>query len=530
MPYYRIKGELLEAETPEEAKSKYLVATQGTVERFAKGAGHGMANLGRNVANMALPESLEPKWASRNAIMEAKQRNAPLLGTPAGKVGAFAGEMAASMPLGGAVGKAVGSGAQMLGTRALASLGARRALAATSGAAAGAIEGAAAAGPEQRWSGALMGGALGGIAPEALRKLGSPVEVTPAARRLMDEGVDLTPGQMNPGGVSGGLEGVISWLPMIKDAREAAALQSVRRALRKGAAPGAPIRQIAGKELDKMEPQQILDNVFKSFKPAYDELRDIPVDADDIAPRLMGVIESPSLPVTDATREFMGKIVANNMTRPMDAPPNFGDLQKLRSAMREIKRKTATDTLGKERQQMASAIEKEITSAMTAAMPEGGARQLADIDKQYAIANVLKGAMNKSRNPETGFSPRAAIDALARSEGDSFSRGGRGDDFSQYIRANQRVMNEKMPVTGARALPIMLSTALLGPTAGVAPFATAAAIGAVKPGRKIMAGNTAAQAALRKKTAAMFADPETAARISALLGSGAASAAPIESQ
>src|SRR5262245_59197658 len=188
-------------------------ATEGMsgVEKFAAGMGQGAVNLGRNVANIAhLP------GFSDEDLAEAKQRDAALLATGAGRAGSIAGEILATAPVGGLTAGAGRLAATKLGGRYGSQALAR--LAATGGGQ-GAVEGFLTADPGSRASGAAFGAAGGQFLPQLAgavgRRFTRGVDPNAAAKSLMRQGVDLTPGQMNRGSTMAQFEEVGSRLPFI---------------------------------------------------------------------------------------------------------------------------------------------------------------------------------------------------------------------------------------------------------------------------------------------------------------------------
>jgi hypothetical protein len=146
---------------------KYSAASDSGLENFLAGAGSGLTGVGRRAANLALPRALEPEWATEEAIKRQKATDEDLMATGSGQAGKLVGEIAATLPVGGAVG---GLGRAAAATRIAPVARAGQALAAGSGlwarAATGALEGAGQAAlmsePDQLGKEAGIGAALGG--------------------------------------------------------------------------------------------------------------------------------------------------------------------------------------------------------------------------------------------------------------------------------------------------------------------------------------------------------------------------------
>jgi hypothetical protein len=173
-------------------------------EKFLAGVGGGMVRTGRTAASF-LPEAVRPEWASKEAIAEQDYTDQALNDTGAGFAGNIVGQMAATAPIGGAVGLGANVGRGMLagqGIRQAATQAMPMAMKArmATGGLQGAVEGAALAGRDDAASGALIGGGIGAGA-------GAIGGLTRAARqkvfpRLTDEAKhlqDLPIGQVGEG-------------------------------------------------------------------------------------------------------------------------------------------------------------------------------------------------------------------------------------------------------------------------------------------------------------------------------------------
>ena len=142
---YRMAGE----QAPVEQNDP--TADMGTGQRVLAGIGQGMTNVGRHAANLVGLQSDEQ-------LADAKQLDAPLLATGAGRAGSLIGETAATAPL--MMGGAGVVGRVGMGAKALSNPIAR-------GVVEGAAQGALMADPGEKLAGATMGGAFGGLVPAA---------------------------------------------------------------------------------------------------------------------------------------------------------------------------------------------------------------------------------------------------------------------------------------------------------------------------------------------------------------------------
>lgn len=181
-----------------EADAEGYRATSGmsTADKFFAGMGAGAKGVGRRAVNLALPRSLEPEWATEEAIKEQRRMDEDLTSTTPGSLGKMAGEIAVTLPVGGAIGAA---GKGLSSARALPSLaragqalstptgyGARAAVAGLEGAGQAALTSEPGTGLKETLIGGGLGagmGAAGKLVGATARKLRP--EITEDARSLM---------------------------------------------------------------------------------------------------------------------------------------------------------------------------------------------------------------------------------------------------------------------------------------------------------------------------------------------------------
>jgi hypothetical protein len=479
-------------------------------ERFRAGIGQGMVNVGRQIGRLT-------GQVSGEEAADRRELDADLLSTGTGRAGALVGEIAATAPVGGLAGSAAKAGAARLGTGLAA-----RALAGTAGQAAvqGAAEGALMAEPGSRLAGAAQGAAGGALFSKGADALGAfasrGVRPTRSARKLLKEGVDLTPGQMNPGGTYGQLEEVGQSLPivgpLISQARAKGVGDWQQMAYSKGAAPGAKASD--------------LGTAYTSFEPAYQQGKGFPVH-----PRVMrtaggdtplasypmqrGAFETAArdkgVLVDDASRKSVHQWLQNQLS----ALPNKGkglttsdDLMKVRSKIRdEIRSMVQGADPDWSKAQLLRNADQSISEVLASQLPEGVGKALRKVDKQYAQYKILQDATRRAGDQTSGMTPSKLGTAVkAATPGDIYARGG-GGPLRQWARAGRDVFDQRNPPTGAR----LLTVGGLAAAAGAIPTSIAAGLGTVaaatKTGRRALSGRTGVQRkaqalarALRRKT------------------------------
>jgi hypothetical protein len=205
-------------------------ATEGMsgLEKFRAGAGRGLVRTARSVGNMV-------GLVDDEDISDADNRDRALLDTGAGRAGNFVGEVAATLPVGGAA----GAGARALAARALPRAVARLAAPVAEGAATGAVL----ADPGNRLAGATTGAAIGGTlgaTASAVNRAAQGIRRTPKAQGDLDAGIPLTPGQAADGQVVPLFESLMAKLPG-SIGRQTRALRQASDDARAGNLFGVPI-------------------------------------------------------------------------------------------------------------------------------------------------------------------------------------------------------------------------------------------------------------------------------------------------
>jgi len=345
----------------------------GAIDTFRAGAGKALADTWggvKRIGNMVGIGDYDQQAAQQDA-----KTDEPLMNTTAGKLGNFAGNVAlTAIPVGaatGAVARGVTTGARYLPgaiaatTRVLAPTIA----AATTGAATGAIQN-----PADMQRGAEMG-AAGGAGGDLLgrgltRAAGGVIAngVTPEARTLMDQGVNVPFWQAQQSQLIRGLGERAKALPIVGDVMrnaEARAGQQWNRIVQNGANPATPVMDEAGNILRwettpiAAQGQEGMQQLGQKFRDAYGAIynnRVLPVgqgthDAiNDIVNQTAAYNPSIAADVAGAARQAtdtLGVGVAptvNTVTRG-GAPVGSG---RISSTLRTPQTSTTTTTLNHE--------------------------------------------------------------------------------------------------------------------------------------------------------------------------------------
>lgn len=495
---------------------RWSPAGEGAMQTALEGVGRGMMRVGRGAANLVGAMDDED-------VEEATRLEAPLAGRTAGKVGSFVGETAATLPLGMGATAAVGRAAPW------ALRGAGRYLA--PGAIEGGVSGAVTAAPGERTRGALMGAGFGAATGGALEGAGRAtrglVPVTRAARRLMREGVDVTPGQMAPDSIIGKMETVFEDFPLvgpgIQKAREGARRGFQKAVLAKGAAPGR------GAAVSATTPDAALAQAERTFGEAYAPMQDIPSAMGKVGRRMEPVelrtaggdvplssklnaaAGARGIPATAAEREVVRETLAE-LTTQLPKNPKLGDLQKLRSDIRSMAR-DASRANNLERAQLFERADEGITELMSSQLSDDLARQLKATDAKYRIYKLLEDVVYRSGDQPLGFTPQQlsqSIKTAARGTGKGqYARGDDPEGLRRLASAGAETLAPSYAPTGQRTLPglammgapagvgaAVASNPLLGATLGAVPPLLSRAL-VTKPGRQLAAGLHPVQAVAR---------------------------------
>ena len=482
------------------AQMSSQVGQMSTLERGLAGIGQGMVNVGRQVGNIF-------GMISDEEMEQYRQLDAPLLETTAGKVGSVIGEVASLAPVAGglvgAAGKAASSAIPALRTAAAARP--IRAGAAV-GAAEGALEGAVIGGPDNRGLGAgvgaIAGGLTGGILPMIAHGFVKP---TAEAKQLMDMGVDLTPGQMDPTTWWNRFEqAATDTMPkMFGEARTSGQRQASEIFLQQARPPGSP-------EVPTGDMRQMLSDVYDQYKPAYDKLKNIPVDPDVQAQIKVGFKEAAEdleVLAGDEQRASVAKYLANQASKLTGRAAKAGDLLSVRSSIRKAITKARKNQKWDEAE-MLSTAEEFLTEQLNKGMPAKAAEYNRALDSQYSRYKIAEEAvyrMGDTRDFPTPFQWSQAAKSGA-SKG-AYARG--AGRMRPEVQANANVFQTTVPQTGARLATLGGGTAFgvgvlgaLGGTAGpgVAALAVPPMLGLVgtQAGRRFSGGMSPWQPGLQQ--------------------------------
>ncbi len=481
------------------------IRTPAAVDRVISGTGRGMMHTAQSLANLA---GLIPDETMANE----KQTDAPLMATTGGKVGNLVGEAAATAPLGMGAGAVLGRVAPALADSAIAG-----------GALQGGVQGLATADPNERGAqtlagaltGGILGGAtkLGGVAIQGLKR-------SPAAQALIDQGIQLTPGQMNPGGAFNQFEQAAESLPgakqIIEPAREAAERQYQALIISKGAAPGAsPI-----KPSDNIH--DMLQQAYDSYAPLYDQAKGYPVTPEIVntganTPLTTAMKKASNAPGVPASLKNSENEWLQDRLTQLPQNPDSADLLQLRSDIR-ARGRTAnlkTDTDSGHIATIAGRAENQVTQALQSQLPQAPLDALQSADSNYGNYKIIENAVAKSKDNLAGLTPQKLSQAVYDATQDANYARGAGGPLRDLAQSGTQVFQNVSPPTGARLLTMAAGGAgVMHPAVGIPVAGGMLAAAGTQTGRRLAAGVTAPQQAAQRLAAGIQSSvPEYARNI-----------------
>lgn len=359
-----------------------------------------------------------------------------------------------------------------------------------------------------------VGNAISEGTASAVSKYRPGFKRTPEAQRLIDQGVDLTPGQMNPLGVMSAMEQlpIKAHIPVLggvmMDARSNARLSWQTQVAEAASAPGTKIKS---RDINEMA-----DEAFDSFGPMYDKAKGYPVspvvrkttEAEGITATesvplrqaFANAVKDKSIQADPATRNQTGVWLMNKLgalqRKPGSPALDSGQLIELRSDIRaQIRANAKAKDAGKnDSAQLMRGAEQALTDALESQLPKEALDSLRAADAKYGDYKVFEAAVAKAKDSPAGFSPENLAQAIKESTTVSdYARG--GGRMRQMAKDAKATLPDGMPATGA----IVPAAAGMTALAIKAPLFAAPAVGAgvllstTKTGRRFARGETRVQ-------------------------------------
>ncbi len=492
------------AERSQANAAEQYSATEGMsgFDKFHQGMASGLVNVGRRAGQILTPKAYEEKLGvSDQDIQNQSETDAELARTGPGAVGRFVTEAALTAPAGG------GAGTAVKGVLTAAKLG-KAAPAVARLAAEGAVGGELTSG--NATEGALWNLGIAGGLKGASRVIGGSKNVTPEARRLLDEGVDLTPGQMNPRGAVSQLEQGAERLPYL-----GAFVQDHRRKLVPSAMRKLFEKEFGGTVPDGAGFDDMVRMTEKELSRLYDDVRaqarNVKVGGGhELTREWAAAVNSPNILVSPEARQASGRWLAGQMDA-LRARGNVTveDLMEVRSRLRTEVRKAHKSGQGAaiERAEVLEAAEGPLTTQINNALPPKAQALLQEADTLYSRFKPLETAGFQAA-ARAGGEPTVGqlVGALKQQAGQSRWTGRGAGRNQQFLEDLRDAAETTLRPTGASLLPTIASGGLLPFVAG----------GMTKTGKRLYSGRTFGQRAGQKAVAAAKATPGVRALVDIL--------------
>jgi hypothetical protein len=468
------------------------VQTPQWVNRTLAGTGRGMVHGVRRLGNLLgmVPDE---------TLTNEKAIDTPLMNTTGGRVGNLIGEAALTAPIGlgaaGLVGKAGTLGASMMGNGILNS------------ALQGAVQGATTSDPGEGMRQALIGALTGGTlaaAGKGIGKLAYGLTRSSEAQTLLDEGIQLTPGQMNPGGAMNQFEQAAESIPGVKQiihaGRDNAEQQFQAAVIAKGAAPGAIIKP-------SENIHEMLQSAYDSYKPLYDPAKGILVKPlinvdgkyQTLAKAFDDAASTPG--ATQDLKESAGSWLKNQLTK-IGKNPESDDLLDIRSAIRTRTRQInlSNDINKQDAIEIYKNAEQAVTKSLQSQLPPDALASLNLADSNYGRYKVVENAVAKAKDNIAGLTPQKLSQAIYEATADPAYARGAGGELRDLAQAGTKVFQTVSPPTGARVatLGAALGAGYAAPHVAIPASVAPLWMAGTESGRRFAAGQLAPQQAIQE--------------------------------
>lgn len=534
------------------------VADVGVFKKALGGAKHALDDAAMGLKGIFTDLTPEDK-----ALLEQGKSFVDQAGGVA-KAGEIAGNVAITAPIATAGGALLGAAGRVLPSVLPRAVAASRALLNpyTQGAVSNAATSALVA-PEDKGKAAGLG-ALGAVAGQGLgdavgRVAGGLVgnSVTPEARALLDQGVNVPLWKATPNRLVRGTAETAKALPVTRDVikgQEAAAMRQWNQGLIRDASPRVPVLDDAGSVL-RWETQPVrrvgqegLQDLHQGFENAYDTLyrgRVIPVDeayqremqsvidqTRNYMPGEADAVEGLIRRANDRMAEGVGQSTTQQVTRAagplgsgpvssrINVPAQVQDVTTLghtgarpdavKQALNELEGSIASAWRNgnADRAQQLEAARDAIQAMRTRGLPPEVQSEGADLNAAYAKYKTLQRAASSMGAAGEGgiVTPRQMINSIrARDKSPDKSLFARGmAPGQQSAQRAETVLGNELPSVGPgtaeKLLPVMMTLGAASGGLGFAPLAYAGGIAALatQRGQRFLAGGLPGQAFARQ--------------------------------
>jgi len=310
--------------------------------------------------------------------------------------------------------------------------------------------------PEMRQTEGAYGTVAAGALPaggKVTRAAISGIDMSPAARRLTKEGVELTPGQIAPNSTWAMVEESMMRIPLIgpkiASARERGWQQTQALIGQEAAPPGyAPPA--------RADVRDTYNNLKDAYNTAYDQFKGYPLQ-----PVLMRV-QGGNVPLSQAmavsrqaaadpkSRRYVQSFIDNELGRIKGRQLTSGDLLEIRSNIRTKLRDLSGNQNFPDAELLLRNAEKKATEILDSQLPPDVMAALREVDAKYGNFKVLEDAIVRSKDRPDAFTPAQFSMAVKESAGSKGQYAGGGGRMRNIAAESVDVFSPRTPMTGAQ--------------------------------------------------------------------------------
>ena len=470
----------------------------------------GFEGLGRSIKHTPAVLANILGMLPNQDLKEEARIDAPLMATTGGQVGNAIGEGIETAPLGAT---AVKVASKIPGLGALVSRSP-----VLQGSIAGGTLGATTSDPGERGMNTVTNAAAGGAIPlvgKGVERIINGLKRTPSADLLLNHGVDLTAGLLNPESLQNSIEDQAEHIPggeaLMHPPRESARQQWQKAAIEQAAVPGTKIK--AGPLPEMLQQAQ------DSYGPLYDQAKGFPMKAQNIntyqplrdafakfdksgklisgAANLAGAPDSTKLETADWLHDRFKQMV--EQAKVSGSGLMSEHMLQMRSDVRAQARAAGfgTDPASRSERQIYKRADDAITQTLESQLPKDAMDAMKFADAHYGKYKVMEDAVASSKDQLAGLTPAKLSQAIYNATADpAYAKNVMGNlgGLRDFAQAGHEVF-QKAPLTGMRAV-MAAPLAYVGmshPALGVLGAAGSVAGAATKTGRALAQGATKPQ-------------------------------------
>ena len=277
--------------------------------------------------------------------------------------------------------------------------------------------------------------------------------MSPAARRLTKEGVELSPGQIAPNSTWAMVEEAMMNIPFIRPKVIAArqrGWQQTQELIGKEAAPPGYTPP------SRADVRDTYNDLKEAYKTAYNQFKDYP-----LRPVLMRV-QGNDVPLSQAmaiprqtaadpkSRQYVQNFINNELGRVKGRQLTSGDLLEIRSNIRSKLRDMTDNDNFPDAESLLRNAEKKATEILESQLAPDVMAALREVDAKYGNFKVLEDAIVRSKDRPEAFTPAQFSMAVKESAGGKGQYASGGGRMRNIAAESVDVFSPRIPMTGAQ--------------------------------------------------------------------------------